>query len=128
MNEIPYDATYRPPAPILDIALVVPASGIRVELTGIIDTGADATIIPVQFLQQIGTRRAFATGLRSQWGELRTVFLYLVDVQIRSITLPAIYVVGDDLGEDIVLGRDVLNRLRMLLNGPDTLTQILDIT
>ncbi len=128
MNEIPYDATYQPPVPILDITLVVPATGIRVELTGIVDTGADATIVPVQFLQQIGARRVFATGLKSQWGERRTVFLYLVDVQIHSITLPAIYVVGDELGEDIVLGRDVLNRLRMLLNGPDTLTQILDIT
>jgi len=126
MSEIPYDATYQPPAPVLDIALMAPATGSRVKLTGIIDTGADATIIPLQFLQQIGARRVFATGLKSQWGERRTVFLYLVDVRISSITLPAIYVVGDELGEDIVVGRDVLNRLRILLNGPDAVAQIWD--
>ncbi len=127
MNEFSYDTTFQPPAPVFDVTLIASATGIGVQLTGIIDTGADATIIPVQFLQQIGARRAFSTGLRSQWGERRTVFLYLVDVQIRSITLPAIYVVGDELGKDIVLGRDVLNRLRTLLNGPDALTQLLGI-
>lgn len=43
------------------------------------------------------------------------------------MTLPGVYVVGDDLGEEIVLGRDVLNRLRLLLDGPAALMQLLDI-
>jgi hypothetical protein len=62
--------------------------------------------------------------LRSQWGERRAVFLYLVDLQIGELTLPGIYVVGDELGEEIVLGRNVLNQLRLLLDGPAGLTQL----
>jgi len=63
--------------------------------------------------------------LRSQWGERRVVYLYLVDLQIDATTFPGIYVVGDELGQESVLGRNVLNRLRLLLDGPAALTQIL---
>ena len=63
--------------------------------------------------------------MRSQWGERRVVYLYLVDLQIDATTFPGIYVVGDELGQESVLGRNVLNRLRLLLDGPAALTQIL---
>lgn len=50
--------------------------------------------------------------------------LYLVDVQIGEITLPGIEVVGDEQTNEVVLGRDVLNRLRVLLDGPRRSTNI----
>jgi len=40
--------------------------------------------------------------------------------------LPGIYVVRDELSEEVVLGRNVSNRLRLLLDGPDRLMQRLD--
>jgi hypothetical protein len=42
----------------------------------------------------------------------------LVDVQIGEITVAGIEVVGDELSEEVILGRDVLNRLRVSLDGP----------
>lgn len=125
MDDFPYDITYDPALPVCALTLTAKPTGQQVELTAIIDTGADGTIIPIQYLRQIGARRAFETGLRSQWGERRTVFLYLVDLQIGELTLPGIYVVGDELGNDIVLGRNILNQLRMLLDGPASLMQLL---
>jgi predicted aspartyl protease len=125
VNEFPYDAKYDPPLPVCDIVLIVPATDLRVPLTAVVDTGADGTIVPVDYLRQIGARRAFETGLRSQWGERRVVYLYLVDMQIGSITLPGVYVIGDELGTEAVLGRNVLTRLRLLLDGPAALTRIL---
>lgn len=95
-------------------------------LTALIDTGADATIVPVRHLRALGAKRAFAASLRSQWGEKRQVFLYLVDVQIAELTLPGVYVVGDALGEEIVLGRNVLNRLRLFLDGPALAAELFD--
>jgi len=62
--------------------------------------------------------------LRSQWGERRQVFLYLIDLHIGTILLPAVYVVGDDLGDEFIIGRDVLNRLRIALDGPNLTTRI----
>ncbi len=125
MNEFPYDTTYDPSLPVCDVVLTAVPTGRRVELTAVIDTGADGTIVPVHYLQEIGARRVFETGLRSQWGERRTVFLYLVDLQIGALTLPGAYVVGDELGKEIILGRNVLNRLCLLLDGPAALTQLL---
>ncbi len=126
MNKFPYDTTYNPALPVCDVTLTAKPTGQQVKLTAIVDTGADATIIPIQYLQQIGARRAIEVGLRSQWGERRAVFLYLVDLQISEITLPGIYVVGDELGAEAVLGRNVLNRLQILLDGPAEWTQLLN--
>lgn len=125
MNEYPYDATYDPPIPVCGVNLIAPSTGQSIELTAIVDTGADGTIVPLHYLQELGARRAFETGLSSQWGERRSVFLYLVDLQIGELILPGIYVVGDELGQEVVLGRNVLNRLRLLLDGPAALMQLL---
>jgi predicted aspartyl protease len=128
MNDYPYDATYDPPIPVCNVTLTAPATGYSVELTAIVDTGADGTIVPVHYLEEIGARRAIEANLRSQWGERRTVFLYLVDLQIGELTLSSVYVVGDELGQETVLGRNVLNRLRLLLDGPAELTRLLGDT
>jgi hypothetical protein len=69
-------------------------------------------------LRKIGARRAHEARLRSQWGEPRRVYLYVVDMKIGDFDLPGIYVVGDDRGNECVLGRNVINRLKMLLDGP----------
>lgn len=79
MSEYPYNTAYDPPIPVCKVTLNAPATGRRIELNAIVDTGADGTIVPLCYLEGIGTRRTFETGLRSQWGERRTVFLYLVD-------------------------------------------------
>ncbi len=62
--------------------------------------------------------------IRSQWGERHNVMLYLVDIQIGNLTLPGIEVVGDEISDEIILGRDVLNRLRILLNGPGEIVEV----
>ena len=64
--------------------------------------------------------------VRSQWGERRSVFLYVVDLKIGKLTLPGVYVVGDELGDETVLGRNALNELRLLLDGPEALMTLLD--
>lgn len=124
MNEYPYLRSYDPALPICELRLAVPATGRSVTTQAIIDTGADATLVPVVLLDQIGARRVFGTGLRSQWGERRRVFLYLADVHIGQVLLPGMYVVGDEIGQETILGRNVLNRLRLLLDGPAALTRV----
>ncbi len=103
----------------MDITLTTITRTHQLETTAFIDTGADATIAPIKMLRRIGARPAFASRMRSQWGEYRRVLLYLVDIQIGEQVFPGIYVVGDDLGSEVILGRDVLNRLRILLDGPN---------
>ena len=52
-------------------------------------------------------------------------FIWLI-FKISEMTLPGIYVVGDELGQDVVLGRNVLNHLRLLLDGPARLMKLLN--
>jgi predicted aspartyl protease len=126
VSDTPYDSTYDPPIPVYEITLMAPAADRRVELSAIVDTGADGTIVPIRYLQRIEARRAFEASMRSQWGERRTVFLYLVDLVVGGLTLSGVYVVGDELGHETVLGRNVLNRLRLLLDGPQSVLTLLE--
>ena len=123
-TQFAFDQTFYPPLPVCEFRLRTSTGQESELLTGILDTGADATIIPTRVLQQINARRSFESTLRSQWGERRRVFLYLVDIQIAQILLPSIYAVGDEQGDEIVIGRDVLNRLRIGLDGPKGMTSI----
>lgn len=64
--------------------------------------------------------------ISSQWGEGRRVWLYLVNIQIGEILISDIEVVGDELSDEIIIGRDALNQLRLLLDGPDESVEILE--
>ena len=121
-----YSRNVYPPAPTVEVTFVAAAENLRVgPLPVFVDTGADGTIVPISYLNEIRAPTTTEMSIRSQWGERHRVLLYLVDVRIGGVTLPGIEVVGDEVSDEIVLGRDVLNRLRMLLNGPEETTEIL---
>jgi hypothetical protein len=46
-------------------------------------------------------------------------------LDIAGHHLPGVEVVADDLAADVLLGRNVLNRLILLLDGPDGMTDVL---
>jgi hypothetical protein len=50
MTEFIYDATYEPAMPICRLAIASAATGHRVAANAIIDTGADATIVPTHWM------------------------------------------------------------------------------
>ena len=75
MSDYAYDSAYDPPIPACHVTLMLPTTDRRVELSAIVDRGADGTIVPIRYLRRIEARRAFEAGLRSQWGERRTVYL-----------------------------------------------------
>lgn len=122
-----YSEDYFPPAPVAAITLVTAAESLR---TGphpaLLDSGADGTIVPIAWLHEIRAVPTVAVTMRSHWGERRSVLLYLVDVQVGELTLPGVEVVGDELSAEIVVGRDILNRLRVLLDGPSATTTLSD--
>jgi len=113
-----YNHEYYPPAPFLQVRFGVADAGLYTEdLLGIVDTGADATIVPLEHLDQIEAAVEGFSKISSHWGQSVEVNLYAVDVVVEEIILPGILVVGDETGDEVILGRDVLNRLRLLLDG-----------
>lgn len=120
-----YGREFFPPAPIIDITLISLAESLRSDtLPAIVDTGADGTIVPIGYLDEIQASPTREVVIRSQWGERHAAMLYLVDVQIDDLTLPGIEVVGDEISDEVVLGRDILNRLRVLLDGPNQIVEV----
>jgi predicted aspartyl protease len=93
-------------------------------LDAILDTGADGTLVPQRHLDAIGARRVMDPGLRSQWGERRVVWLYLVTLRIGDVELPGTYVAGDDQSDEVVIGRNVLKDLRIWLDGPGRVSRL----
>lgn len=117
--KFPYDNNYYPPAPMVEITVGPPDESLLIgPLHAFVDSGADATIIPAHYIQPLGLQVDDRKYLRTPWGDRRVVDIYYLDVGIGEIRLPFIEVVADDEGDEIILGRSVLNKLRVLLDGP----------
>ena len=121
-----YDQTRLPPIPVLDVWLAVPDStDWHGPYPAIVDSGADLTIVPLDLLRQLAAPYLKRAVLRSQWEERQIVFLHEVDLRIEGIVLPAIDVAGDTISQEVLLGRNALNRLDLRLEGPGLRTHVL---
>ena len=121
----PYHSGYWPPFPTLPIVLQV--EDLRLgPFTALLDTGADITLITTDLLEQVGAAESGPAKVRSHFGERLPAQLYLVGIQVQKIVLPGVYVIGDDVGKEMLLGRDVLNKLALFLDGPAQQTDVLD--
>jgi len=121
----PYDAAYEPAFPAAPVVLRNSEEGLRTEkVQALLDTGSDGSLVPITYLEQILAPPMTDTHIRSHWGEWRSAQLFAVDIELGSLRLPDVFVVGDEQGTEIVLGRNVLNKLRVLLDGPAGQTDI----
>lgn len=120
----PYDSTYTPPAPALDIRLTAPGEAPRTEpFMAIVDTGADGTLIPNRYLEHAEAIDIGDATLYGVLGEAREVHLFEVDLYIGSLLLPGMVVIADDYGNEALIGRNVLNKLVLVLDGPGGVTE-----
>jgi predicted aspartyl protease len=122
-----YSRGVQPPAPALSIRLRCEATDQSIgPLLALVDTGADATIVPLQHLLEIGAEESAPGWLRGVIGERLPVKLYFVDIRLGDVTIPGLRVIGHPQAEDILLGRDMLNKLALFLDGPEQQAEILD--
>lgn len=121
-----YDPKYTPPVPVLPVVLYNSETGQSINCeTAYLDTGADGTVVPHKLLEEIGAEVVYRNNMRSQWGESRRVNMYSINIEVDGEYLSAIDVVGDELGNELLLGRNVLNRLIILLDGFKNQTDVL---
>ncbi len=114
-----YRSDYRPPVPALPVRLYSSVTDRHTEPTlAIVDTGSDASIVPLRYLLAIGAEETAPGWLITVTGSRQAVALYFVDIQLEWEVAPGLRVIADEEGEDIVLGRDFLNRFPLLLDGP----------
>lgn len=116
---IAYDKTQDPPAPMLQVTVSkIRRRRPRRTVPALIDTGADITAVPSHLLndlklESIGRIRIEAVNAKST-----IVYTYGVRLKLTDIVIERIEVILADF-DFVVIGRDVLNRLYLLLNGPE---------
>ncbi len=117
----PYNRHYRPPIPSLTIRIYSPVSDSFTDpLSAIVDTGSDASLVPLNYLRELGAEETAPGWLISITGERKPVALFFVDVYIGEQAFSGIRVIGEADADEVILGRDVLNRLPLFLDGPET--------
>ncbi len=121
-----YSRDYVPPAPVLTVALAVPTESTSLgPFAGLVDTGSDGTFIPTQLVEELDVPIVYEVNVRSHLGEeQRRVSVYKIDLMFDLVRLPNIEVVGDDWGTEVIIGRNALNKLQLLLDGPRQSTEI----
>ena len=120
-----YTTQLTPPAPFVYLAVGCVATGALVsELPAQIDTAADRTVLPKQLVATLGLAedgRALFQGFVSEIVELP---LYLVEIRIGDFRPLLVRAVLGAAETHILLGRDVLNAHRVLLEGPQLSLEI----
>ena len=127
MNVYEYSSDYVPAAPVCQIYLGPgggqPTAG---PFEALIDTGSDMSVIPTDYLHQIKAKRISRGQARSLWGASRTVDIYIISIALDELKVSAVQVLSDDQGDEIVIGRRILNRLKIILDGPAAQMEILE--
>ncbi|MGB0388283.1 MAG: aspartyl protease family protein [Ardenticatenaceae bacterium] len=119
-----YSTTYDPPAPVIEIKVRSTGRKNFGSLTALIDSGADATMIPIDVLKQVGARYLRTLQMRGITGLASRVDTYLVVVRIGPHTIYGIRAIAMPPHSEGIIGRDVLNQLVVTLNGLATTTEI----
>jgi predicted aspartyl protease len=90
----------------------------------LLDTGADFTIVPLQYLEDIGAQITGFDIAKGVWGEEREVEIYGMSLSLSNKRFNAIEVIADEIGEEVILGRNILNWLRITFDGPAQYVEI----
>ena len=112
-----YDASFNPPAPIADVIVVHPVTGTSSgALRGKLDSGADVTVIPEMLVAQLSLNPKGYTWTRSYDGTYSRRLLYYVRIVVEGFRLPTVRCIAVNRS-DVLLGRNVLNRFIITLDG-----------
>jgi len=114
-----YNTQYTPPTPLVHVTVRRPDLTKEVpDFPAQVDTAADRTVVPQHIADDLALPQAGQIALVGLGGHLTTTSLFLVQVEVRQLS-PLLVVVAASADEPLILlGRDVLNQFKILLDGP----------
>jgi predicted aspartyl protease len=120
-----YNQQVSPPAPFVHVTLQCPvAEPALSEIPAQLDTAADVTIVPAGLVEQLHLVQFDAIEVLGFGGILKTVPTFLIRLTLRGEEPVVIEVISSAEEPHILLGRDVLNRYRFVLDGPHGVLEI----
>jgi hypothetical protein len=120
-----YNQQIEPPAPFVHVTLMRPVGKETItDLPAQLDTAADRTVIPLDLMAELGVVPLDEIPVLGFGGIISNVPTCLVRLSLRDED-PVVLKVFASRGEPhILLGRDILNRYRVLLDGPRLLLEL----
>lgn len=110
-----YDVSRDPPAPILPLLVGRPGLPPTISVVALVDTGADITVIPQSVARRLRLPAIGSVRVRGVGGAIQQAPLYSAVVELAG-TKDHVEVLA--LGEETLVGRDLLNRWTVRLRGP----------
>ncbi len=122
-----YNTAYAPAMPVVEITLENVETGILGEkIIAIVDSGADSCILPVTYLDAIGSESIRKTRMVGVVGMALQVELHLLILHLGPFTVYGVEAVADKQNNEAIIGRNALNQLVVTLNGIAGVTEIMD--
>jgi predicted aspartyl protease len=115
----PYDAAYDPPAAVLDVTIVNPFTKgqPRISGRGVIDSGAFKSVIPQTWASQIGLLPITEIVTKSYDGREKKQPASITNIVINDHVFEYVEVLLIKRYTALI-GRDILNQLKLTLDGP----------
>lgn len=113
--DVPYDDSLDPPAPVLTVELRRPGSEASTLVSMLVDTGADASVLPRSVALTVGLVRVAEVEVTGVTGSPIQAPVFDGAIVVAGHQLKVEFV---GVGEEAILGRDVLERLVVRLDGP----------
>ncbi|MGL4551712.1 MAG: hypothetical protein ACRC33_11025 [Gemmataceae bacterium] len=113
------------PAPFVNVTLVHPATGAT--LPGVpaqIDPGADRTVLPPRLVEALELPHLMGRPVAGLGGEVGQLPVYGVRLGLHDLPTRHLNVYCCDGEPWVLLGRDVLNHYRVVLDGPAAAVEI----
>lgn len=109
-----------PPAPavLLDVCDPLTDGILRAGVSALLDTGAGQTVVPAELVAALGLTPDGEELVKGYDGVTTTRLTYLVRLAIRTLPPVNLSAIALDDVPYVILGRDVLNRYTITLNGP----------
>ncbi len=122
-----YNKSERPPAPYI-VLEIAPAGRSRksIRRRAKLDSGASLTVIPANLRERWRIPPSGTVKVRAYNGQESMRPIYLVDVIIGSRQFQNIEVTTTQR-RNILLGRDIMNKLRITLDGTQEIVEIHDV-
>ena len=104
------------PCPYVDFTISNADQSQKIDLTGIVDTGADYTVIPHKVIAKLNVRIKESMPASDFKGEVSECPICQVNIKIQSMLYDEITVFV--AGNDSLIGRNIINYWHLKLNGP----------
>jgi predicted aspartyl protease len=103
---------------------VTPPAPAGVEVPAQVDTAAELSVIPARFVDELRLVPLDIVSALGFGGHLLTLPTYLVELRIRGLDPITVKVLASHDEPYALLGRDMLNRHTILLDGPNLVLEV----